>query len=304
MSDVDPIFDVEARRALWKKEYGDKAEFTSRDGYVFNVFDDEWILEYSAIGKPTVKLDWLHSSQFDHLTQCDIRIALGNLATELAPASTQSNISALKNSNLPNLKKQTLEGYWPILKYTEKNRIKSLIGYLHEYNPDKYKQEFYWAEDKFIRCDAIDPFNLKNGALSDIENQSFNVSLNQRMNEILTKYSLGQNELINSDQLRDISRYIIFRFIQALVRRPVQIRQLKWNDIIPVGSSFNDKNVLGEYAFSDEQELQVRIWRSKRKGNYFRSHAEGRPILLNASISNEVLFYRRAYFRAPLIIAF
>jgi hypothetical protein len=90
--------------------------------------------------------------------------------------------------------------------------------------------------------------------------------------------------------------------MKSIFRRPTQLVQLKWNDVLPVGISFGSHRKVKpneipseEYLFSDVSELHIRTFRGK--DGEFRKQVERRSHRIDADFSNIILQYRMLYQR-------
>jgi len=79
-----------------------------------------------------------------------------------------------------------------------------------------------------------------------------------------------------------LSILIGFQLMIAFVRRPTQLVQLKWSDVLPAGESFSNHRAFKtesvpkiDYSFTDIECLQIRTF--KGKDGQFRGNAETRP---------------------------
>ncbi len=97
------------------------------------------------------------------------------------------------------------------------------------------------------------------------------------------------------------SRNIIAsHLLTALIRRPTQLVQIKWCDILPVGQIFESHNhpnlnwqPVTQHLFSDMDQLHVRIF--KGKDGQFRGNAESRSKRLEPDFSQLLLRYYQIY---------
>jgi predicted transcriptional regulator len=287
---------IEAKRRRLKVEYGQKAGFVSNSGLSFNVFDAVWLLAPAGNSGEKIYLEWLDGMGYDEELECDIRFALATIAKTKAYQTIKSIASALKVIGLPEFTLIALQTLWPTLLDSHKRNLRIFWHYLPE---TKYGMTHSWLQSLKIPQSRSRVYDPKIGALSDIENHSFNVALGRYINASIDN---GFPEESRPDRaqtvgpLTSFSSCMAVRLMQTLVRRPVNLQQLKWSDILPVGVSFNDVRLEREYDFSDEEELQVRMWKAKQNNN-FRCAVERQPMLLHSSIAQEVLVYRLEYAR-------
>lgn len=286
----------EAKRERLKAKYGQKAEFISNSGLSFNVFDAVWLLAPAGKSGQKVYLDWLDGMGYEEELECDCRFALATIAKTKAYQTVKRTASTLKVIGLPDFTLTVLQTFWPTLLDTHKRNLRIFWHYLPE---KKYGLTYRWLQGCKIDQAKSRVYDPKIGALSDIENHSFNVALGRYIKASIEKGFPDKSRPDRAQTVGPLSSFsmcIAARLMQTLVRRPVNLQQLKWSDILPVGASFNDSRLEWEFEFSDEEELQVRMWKAKQKG-YFRCAVERQPMLLHSSIAHEVLVYRKEYAR-------
>ncbi|PSV99564.1 hypothetical protein [Photobacterium lipolyticum] len=289
-----------AQLAPLKQRFGKDAKFVSKDGFPFNAFDEYWQLNAVGINGQGIDTKWILESGYDEALHIDIRFALADMAQKLAFITVYGTNSVLRKLQLVDYSLPTVRSFWVAGKPADKMRLKSFVYQLNILNPRRYSEVFHWTLHSKIKKGKLNIYDPEKGALSDIENQSFDIALNHHIREFIERgfgpADVLTNRLHTAGNLTSFGHLIAVRLLQVLVRRPANLVQLKWCDIIPVGASFNDINISNEYAFSDEHELQVRMWKAKQK-NTFRQAVEREPLLLCSSVSKEVLTYRQEYQR-------
>ena len=277
----------------WKAKFGNDSKFISKDGFPFNAFDDEWRL--NGMGD-LLNLSWFYNNK--KLTddmQCKYRIALASLATNLAVFTVIDINRMVRNSIFTGFSQPELQTTYSIINVSRQTKMKTLIRELYELYPNVFSVQWEWISDKKASKIKRKIWDIDKGALSTFEEQSsirqYNIHMKALLEKIKSEPLNGNMFDFYVDQLRNM---IEIRLINSLVRRPVNIQQMKWSDIIPVGAVFKDRNNLNTIDFSDEVEFQVRMWKAKNKST-FREDVEKHALLLNAVITNEVILYRSYY---------
>ncbi|NQY65737.1 MAG: hypothetical protein HRT38_18985, partial [Alteromonadaceae bacterium] len=81
---LQPLDSRQQKLQDWKKQYGDEAQFNSKEGFPFNCFDDVWTL--NGIGSKGQHLDigFFHTKDWSDELQCHLRLAMAELATKRA----------------------------------------------------------------------------------------------------------------------------------------------------------------------------------------------------------------------------
>ncbi|NOQ14102.1 MAG: hypothetical protein GQ583_06445 [Methyloprofundus sp.] len=281
--------------AKWKAEYGKDSEFVSKEGFPFNAFDDVWVL--NSFGRSGDKLDIggsCHNKLTDDL-QCKVRIALAALSETLAVATINAISKAIRASAFTGFSLPELQATCRLSDDSRQIVLKALIRKLHDLYPQEFATQWEWFSKRKPKAKVGKIYDIEKGALSEFEQQSFDRELNHHMMKQLEKVksaALSGKALYSN--LRQLRGLIAIRLMYALVRRPVNLQQLKWNDILPVGASFEGENKIHDIDFSDENEFQVRMWVAKNKSS-FREDVERYALRLNVAITKEVYLYQSYY---------
>jgi len=296
-----PQVDVEAKLKRWKEKYGEGAKFVSKEGFPFNCFDDVWTLSGVGSKGQQLKIDFFHTKGWCDDVQCHMRLALANQAKKQAFGSVRNSKTFLTFTSMTSFTASTIAGDWPLLNETHRAAMKVLGLELERVNKELYRDASDWLKKNHVSIQhKSDPNDIKKGALSEFERQSFERELARKMQDKLSTLKDDLNDFTAlSAKLISVKHLMMVRLVYALVRRPVNLSQAKWSDILPVGASFvseKDKVQTGVTTldFSDEDELQVRIMKAKDK-SVFRQSVERYSLRLNAKLTQEVLTYRKAY---------
>ena len=307
--EMNPVYqqqvDIDAKLTRWKREFGQEAEFISKDSFPINCFDDIWTLNAEGANGTQLKVAFFHEKGWTDDVQCDVRRAMGSLANRLA-ATTMShpNLTFLQVLNLTRFTQPEIEAEWPLLTDKKRVTLKVILKELTQLNPDKYTQAYDWLEKNHTpEKIKFNPYDIETGALNEFELQYFERELALLMKEKVSGLQENtDNYKVQLAKLTNIKPWISLRLMYALVRRPTNLRQLKWNDILPIGTSYDTNEAemveagIKALDFSDEEELQVRIWKSKDK-SCFRQSVEIYTRRLNAKLTAEIMQYRLAYRR-------
>ncbi|MFT6986469.1 MAG: hypothetical protein ACJAT7_002305 [Psychromonas sp.] len=260
------------------------------DAYVFDVFDDTWQLDT----KDYLYLKWMLDIGYDDQTLTNLRVLLAETAHQLSYNSVRIRCNSLKflGNNLSPVAFQLkwlsiLDSYKNVLastfSFAVKNRMyqfQEITNYISEnYSPTKWSGNL-----------ILDP---QKGCYSEVEYQSIMEQLRLASDAVHTK-TMGFNTL---DQQ---ASFIAAQLIIALVRRPVQLSELKWADILPVGQHFSEHRQSpkesvpeSEPLFSDVECWHIRIF--KGKDGQFRGSVESTSKRLEPDLSILILRYRQRY---------
>ena len=127
LNNQDITFDPLAQVALLKQQYGDKADFLSKENFPFNAFDDEWTLNGLGNNGQSISMSWLHNSALSLNDQIIVRLALAGMAKRLAKASIENVIISVYGMNLQGLSISIFKDLWPTLSVGHKSRFNQLI---------------------------------------------------------------------------------------------------------------------------------------------------------------------------------
>ncbi|ASG03220.1 hypothetical protein [Vibrio anguillarum] len=276
-----------------KNRYEGKSTFQPKaEGYEFDLFSDEWALGY----KKTLYLDWMITLDSDVFL--DLRLAIAHAAKHYAYLSLNTSISTLKTL-CQYLDPATFEAWWLTLtdyKKSVKNALFAFCQRNQEYKSsvltplyDLVKEENLGKKD---RSKSI--LDETTGAYSEIERDNLLEAL-----RIETLNALG-NEFSTTKPFTRLRNVLACQLMVAIVRRPTQLVQLKWCDILCVGQLFTshkeinpDWQPLIQHHFSDVGQLHLRTFKGKDGG--FRRNAESRSHRLEPNLSELLLQYYQAY---------
>lgn len=302
--ELQPLDSRQQKLQSWKKQYGDEAQFNSKDGFPFNCFDDVWTL--NGLGSKGQRLDigFFHTKDWSDELQCHLRLAIAQLVTKRAAKTIKGELfTMVKNIFLSTFSQSEIEGHWPLMLEYQRKSVKSLLMELITIDKAAYSDALNWVEENYkIAKPKANPYCIETGALSEFEAQSFERELAKTMKAKLIDLGKDTDDFTSQlGKLNSVKHFVMLRLLYALVRRPCNLNQAKWSDILPVGAFFKDVKDIAQQDmetldFSDEDELQVRLWKAKDTSN-FRKSVERYSLRLNAKLTQEVLCYRQAYRR-------
>ena len=288
-----------AQMALLKQQYAMEAKFISKEHFPFNAFDDAWTLNGLGNNGQNVDMAWLRSSKLSLDDQIIVRLSLAGMATRLAKVSIDNVIGSLRNLDLSELSFASFKALWPTLIASTKVPLKQFIRGLYAHDYKRFEAFYAWSIGQSIDKASVNVYHPEKGALSDLENQAFNVSMNQKSDALMARgfdvIDLRRETRENKGLglLSQCRNFIAARFEQVLARRPTNLIQLKWSDFSADAAIFTGQE---QALFSDDDELKLRMFKAKQGGT-FRQYPESEPLILNNAISKEVLYYRNGYYK-------
>ncbi|NOH72589.1 hypothetical protein F0225_14740 [Vibrio pectenicida] len=278
-----------------EKEYDGQRIFNAReDGYSFDVLSDTWELGY----KTYLYLNWINELHIDTNTYLDLRLAIAHTAKHYAYGTLYRHVSSLKNI-LAHLNIQDFQAWWLTLDTYKKNVRDCLYALCRprsNYTCNTL-QPLYDAvrEEGITRHNAMKGIlDQKTGAYSEVEHDNILESIRIKTLQVL------EGEILSQKKFTVLRNIIGSQLLLALIRRPTQLVQLKWCDILPVGETFLTHKELNlnwkpvtQHLFSDVEQLHVRTF--KGKDGKFRNNAESRSHRLDPDLSQLLLRYFQVY---------
>ena len=269
---------------------GQRLYHAKNDAYQFDIFDDKWQLGT----KDFVYLDWMHNINYDPQTFIDLRVLLAKAASNLGHASVVRFAFGLKTlGNRLDITEFQLT--WLSLKDAYKKILSDLFQFaIKKANFPQFKALADFASKHSPKTKSgsniLDP---EKGVYSEIEYDSIKEQLRLATTNL-------QKNCNNAQDVHAFSLLIACHLLIALVRRPTQLVQLKWSDVLPVGHKFSDHRSLKkesvpekEFLFTDIECLHIRTF--KGKDGLFRGNAERNSHRLEPDLSSLLLIYRQQY---------
>lgn len=276
-----------------KNSYEGKRTFQSKvAGYEFDLFSDVWILGYKKI----LYLDWMKT--LDNEAFFDLRLAIAHAAERYAFSSLNSHVSTLKTI-CQFIEPATFEAWWRTLtsyKKAVRDVLYALCMRSNEYRSNILTPLYNIIKhEKLVRHDGSKSIlDETSGAYSEIERDNILEAI-----RIETVNSLD-NQIATTKTFTRFRNVLACQLMVAIVRRPSQLFQLKWCDLLRVGQVFTshkernrDWQPLTQHHFSDTEQLHLRTFKGK-KGT-FRGYAESRSHRLEPNLSELLLRYYKAY---------
>lgn len=293
------------RLEAFKQQYGDEANYVSKAGFPFNAFDEIWTLDGLGAAGTRANWHWMHEKEYSDEDLTVLLMLIAEKATMLAATTITLISRALKAAPYPITDEERLKRTWATFSQSTQRVVVTTLGWLADENPKQFAAMYQWTvkRKKEVKFNGYD---VEKGAYSDIENQSILTGLNQRINALQAAgFALKDEYKFTPSVVGKLTTFALALgnlFLVSIIRRPAQLIQLKWNDIIPVGASFVDRRIStdNEYDFSDIEKLQIRMYKSKT-GATFRGEIEIHPLYFNHELSKSILFYRKEYQRRLLL---
>jgi hypothetical protein len=276
-----------------RKEYKEQRYFSAKsEGYSFDILSDKWELGY----KENLYLDWMN--ELDVEIFIDLRLAIAHAVKHYAFGSIKGFSNTLKSiSSYLNI--YAFQAWWLTIhnhKFLVKNALHALCGRSEEYESaalsplhDAIKGEVL-GRSKAMKGILDD----KTGAYSDVEHNNLLEALRIETIQALEGKILQQKPFT---RLRNV---IACQLMVAIVRRPTQLVQIKWCDLLRVGQEFKshkesdrDWQPGTQHLFSDVEQFHLRTF--KGKDGQFRGNAESRSHRLSPDLSELLLRYYQAY---------
>tara|TARA_Y100000588_G_scaffold395303_1_gene522792 strand:- start:13698 stop:15347 length:1650 start_codon:yes stop_codon:yes gene_type:complete len=281
--------------ATLKIKYDGQRIFNSReDGYYFDVLSDRWRLGY----KDYLYLNWLSELKIDAEVVLDLRLAIAHAVKHYAFNSIRGNIGTLKTI-VTHLNIYDFQAWWRTLdsyKRTVKNCLFALCNPKNGYTCYTLQPLYNAIKDEALKRQDSRSFILdpKTGAYSEVEHDNILESLRIETLEIF------DNNIPSHGRFGALRSILASQLLLTLVRRPIQLVQIKWCDILPVGQVFEPHKQpalnwqpITQHLFSDVDQLHVRTFTGK--DGQFRANAESRSLRLEANFSELLLRYYQLY---------
>ena len=279
--------------ATLKKEYKGQREFSARtEGYSFDFLSDKWVLGY----KETLYLDWMN--MLDRETFIDLRLTIAHTVKYYSFHSLNGHVSTLKTIiNYPNI--HAFEAWWLTIdsyKKPVKHTLQAFCGRSEEYESALLSPLYNAIKDESLpgRRKIKGILDDRTGAYSDVEHHNLLEAL-----RIETLHAL-EGKILAQKPFTRLRNVIACQLMVAIVRRPTQLTQIKWCDLLRVGQEFKshkesdrDWSPVTQHLFSDIDQFHLRTF--KGKDGQFRGNAESRSHRLSPDLSELLLRYYQVY---------
>lgn len=271
--------------------------------YKFHLLDEKWQLKTYGV----IDLSWLNHSSASPAEIVAIRLALADQASRLSFRTIEMRCSAIKSITDVLLFPGEFQRKFISLNI---GKQKSIQQFLRKINCTQ-SPYLYLAKSLFKEIIAlVDELTIENDAdLNSASDPTKGAYTEQEHNEINEKLRLKCLNLVSKLDLQNSARLInqlgtliaVF-LIKTVFRRPVQIVQIKWNDILPIGTPFTSHRTASipkiQVDFSDVDTLHLRVFRGKN--GHFRHQAEIRSLKLEEHLTRLILVYR-GFFKKRLL---
>ncbi len=279
--------------AAFNKQYKGQRNFSAKtEGYSFDILSDEWALGY----KKKLYLGWIN--ELDMETFIDLRLTIAHAAKHYACSTLITVVSILKNI-CNYLDVYAFEAWWLTLdsyKTSVKGALKALCGHSGDYESAALSPLYEAIKGEPLRQNGGMKGILddKTGAYSDVEHNNLLEAL-----RIETLQAL-EGEILAQKAFTRLRNVIACQLMVATVRRPTQLVQVKWCDLLWVGQEFKshkesdrDWQPATQHRFTDVDQFHLRTF--KGKDGQFRGNAESRSHRLSPDLSELLLRYYQTY---------
>lgn len=278
-----------------KRTYSGQRTFLARqNGYTFDVLADEWVLGYKKI----LNLVWMNELEVGADTFLDLRLAIAHAATHYSSGTINTYVGTLKT--IANYTDRHAFNAWWLTLDNHKTSVRSSLAALCRGTNGYYSVTLTPLYDS-IKAESLVAFDRTKGIL-DIKTGAYSESEHDNILEALRIETLQalDGDTVTQQSFTRLRTVIACQLMVAIVRRPIQLRKIKWCDVLPVGQEFQSHKEsnrhwkpITQHLFSDIEQLHLRTF--KGKDGEFRFNAESRSHRLEPDFSLLLLRYYQAY---------
>ncbi|MCH8493944.1 MAG: hypothetical protein LAT53_11990 [Idiomarina sp.] len=278
-----------------------KTKYIAREkSFQFYLLDDIWQLKTYGI----IDLTWISASNASPSLKLSLRLALADQATNLSFRTIEMRTGAIKalighmnslNEFQSKIHTTTIQTQKNIQQFFRKLRNTPSP---HLVLPKLLLHEIAAYADQIVLETETEAKNISSptkGAYSEAESDDINSKLRMKCTELISKLNVN----ISARLITQLGTIIAVMLLKTIFRRQVQLVQIKWNDILPIGLTFTSHRDADipkiQVEFSDVDELHLRTF--KGKDGRFRHQAEIRSHRLNTKLTRLLLTYRGFYQR-------
>lgn len=281
----------------------DRLYTAKNKAYKFDIIDDVW----QTGTKNYLYLGWMREANMPVQAFITLRTAMAMQASELAHGSCKSKFNKLRRFAGAIHAPLMFQEIFNTLTNSNKRGAKQFFNNIQNDKTSKSNNVKLYFEEIIAFLDTQDVdnatggqniFHPEKGAYSEQEEIEINEKLRLKISRSLSQFS--SQVVPDVRQLHQLNTLVATVLMKTIFRRPTQIVQLKWCDVLPVGMSFADHRnvsandiVTDEHLFSDIDQLHIRTFRGK--DGEFRQQAETRSHLIEPDFSNLILQYRYYY---------
>ncbi|KJZ15473.1 hypothetical protein TW85_04975 [Marinomonas sp. S3726] len=276
--------------------HSQKNIFIANSGLEINALDEEWILLPNKDKGYKIEMGWLHSSNMPE-DEYNMMLDVFKYSVQKLSASTLvGNIFVAKQylaDGIPLL--HQLKAMWSNLSTGHKKGLNSLFCRIKKLGYRAYSSHHDFTS-KHLNKETNNHLDPLKGSLSDIEFDSFISVINKKI-ENFNWFIEYDFDFYKSQKFSSISYAISAKLLTSIIRRPVQLQRMKWSDLIPLTSSFNEKRIVTHdmAASLGKPLLQVRVYIAKDSKSGIREQPEKYGIPLHERLSNELLNFKKLY---------
>ncbi|NOI50330.1 hypothetical protein [Vibrio coralliilyticus] len=279
-----------------KNHYEGKRLYRAKnEAYKFDLFDTVWQLS----PKSKEDLNWTYEKDYDADTFVNVRLLLAEMANRYPASTVRTRIGGIRSVgnqlSLPAFKIAWLT----FNDNLRKNLATIFSSAVKKCGLTQFNELYEFTKDNrpsFSKYENI--LDVEKGCYSDYEFNHIKQGLRLETDRQI-KFTTQQGNY-GVRRIGAFSNLVAGQLMSALMRRPSQLAQLKWCDVLPVGERFlnhrqsnNELVPKYDYMFSDVECLHIRTFRGKDGG--FRSSVETRSHRLEPELSSLLLLFRKQY---------
>lgn len=271
--------------------------FVSKLGMV--VYRDDSIWELSPIKCKGWKIDlnWLYS---DTLPSYDREIIL-NVLENYSKTKSVSTVSSINTNIKPFfsngiIELTRLEQIWSSLKVNHKKGLNQFFATCKKLDYKQFIPYHSWTKCRLPKTSNKNIYSASKGGLTELEYNSLINEINLNVQTALENQNINNANGFSIKTFTALRNALAAKLLVSIVRRPFQLVQMKWCDLLPIGQRFDDKT--NNIESIGQNSLQLRVFRIKQSGgtDSFRYDAERDSIYIHEIMSEQLILYRKVYF--------
>jgi hypothetical protein len=273
--------------------------FICKSGLKVDSRDDRWQLLPNKGKGNNIAVGWLHNSNMSEKEKnivLDVFINISRTSAASTISGINSSIKPFLSSGIPDL--ITLKNLWSGLKLNQKKGLNQFFSRLKRLGYKEYNEIHKFTTSNLPKDKEGNHLDPTTGSLTDIENDSLIRNINMKLSTLLIKEDYFDEDY-DLSKFSKLKNSISSKLLISIIRRPKQLAILKWCDLIPVGSSFNNKSIDNNISSVGPNSLQLRVFlvKQSKKDQSERSNPESSPIYINENFSNEITKYKLIYIK-------
>ncbi|WP_458734157.1 hypothetical protein [Zobellella taiwanensis] len=264
-------------------------------------YDQIWQLVEIPCKGWKIDLSWIYVNNI--ISSTDLEIILDVLA-EYAKHKAASTAVGINTNIKPFFKKgivtlDNLKYIWEGMKVNQKKGINQFFHTCKKLGYETYKEHHDWTSARLPKTSNKNIYSQTKGALSETEYRSLISAINKRVSLEINESHDVESVILDDDSFSKLRNAIAMKLLLSVVRRPIQLMQMKWGDI-QLTTGFSDAMNIQEPKSLKENNgmLKVRIFRAKITGGntQFRYQPEKFSIHIHESFSHEIMLYKQLLF--------